>query len=411
MQPGRARRSASAAHGNADMTRLRQMLFNLMSNAAKFTSRGSVEVRVEKFRHDDQEMLSVQVKDSGIGMTPVQMEHLFEPFMQADASTTRKYGGTGLGLAISRHFCQMMGGDISVESEEGKGSTFTIWLPTMVVAGPNVTEATTSDFAAHLVRPQSVERRQQMSTVLVIDDDPVIRDMLEGLLSSQGMRVVLASNGADGLRFARVEKPSLVLLDILMPAPDGWSVLRSFKADAELGEIPIIMLTTESAEETALALGAADYLRKPIDHVQLTGAVKQWLRRGRANSVLVVDDNPLMRAMVAGVMRSERWNVVEAEDGLAALAAVRQAMPTLIVLDLSMPNMTGEEFLAQLSDVPGGGQPLVIVMTGTDMSEETRRKLSERVSRFVLKGEDLAAELRLAIDETLKSCAAIPVAA
>lgn len=383
----------------ADMTRLRQILFNLISNAAKFTHHGTVDVHVNNLPESDQERLAIRISDTGIGMSPEQMERLFEPFMQADVSTTRKYGGTGLGLAISRHFCQMMGGDIAVESEAGKGSTFTIWLPKVVVP---VSGMAVNPREAGLPQGTS-ERREQMSTVLVIDDDPAICELLKQFLTAQGMRVVAAIDSTEGLRMARIERPELVVLDVLMPAPDGWAVLRALKSEEKTRNIPVIMLTTESVEETAEALGAADFVRKPLDIASFSQTVKKWLRRSRSNSVLVVDDDPLLRAMFCRVMRAERWNVRDAEDGEVALNQVRHAMPTLILLDLDMPNMNGEEFLNHLRAEPGGDKVLVIVVSGSQLPEDMRLRVSKQVSRFVMKSDDVAAELRVAVDEVLKS--------
>lgn len=395
----------------ADITRLRQALFNLIGNAAKFSNHGIVDLRVEKVVQDGRELLAMHVTDSGIGMTVDQMTHLFEPFMQADASTTRKYGGTGLGLAISRHFCLLMGGDITVESEEGKGSTFTIWLPTTVVTPAAETDRSAGDASLKPVSLPMVDRRQQMSTVLVVDDDPAICELLTHLLNSVGVRVVTALNSTEALRIARAERPDVILLDILMPAPDGWAVMRSLKAEPTMKDTPIIMLTTEAVEDTALALGAADFIRKPIDLKQLVDTVKKWLRRGPANSVLVVDDDPLHRAFVSSVMRAERWNVREAEDGMAALEQIRREMPTLILLDINMPRMNGEEFVEKLCVEPGSAKPLIIALTGSELSEEARYNLAGRVTRFVLKGDDMKSDLRAAIDDALKSAAAIQVAA
>jgi PAS domain S-box-containing protein len=254
--------SCDAAVGEmrSDTTRLRQVLLNLLSNACKFTDHGRITLEVEPAGHD----LVFRVRDSGIGMTPEQLGRLFQAFSQAEASTAAKYGGTGLGLAITRRLCQLMGGDIRVESQAGAGSTFTVRLP---AAGPDEQAAPT----VH----ESGEPLTRASTVLVIDDDAAARDLVMRCLEKHGMRAVGAADGATGLRLARERHPDAITLDIVMPGMDGWTVLSTLKGDAATAEIPVIMLSMVDEQHLAFELGAADYLTKPVERDHLIRVLRE----------------------------------------------------------------------------------------------------------------------------------------
>ena len=267
---------------HADQTRFRQALLNLASNANKFTENGTVTIAAQRQqRADGRDWITIAVSDTGIGMTPEQMGRLFQEFSQADSSTTRKYGGTGLGLAISRHFCRMMGGDITVESQPGEGSTFTIRLPRMVQPGRGADgerrrrhRASRADVAATAV-----------PRILVVDDDATVRELVARHLERAGFAVVTASGGQEGLRLARELRPAAVTLDIMMPDLDGWTVLAAIKGDPALAAIPVVLMTIVEEKNRGYALGAADYLVKPVDREQARRDAAQHLRlRGRRRS-------------------------------------------------------------------------------------------------------------------------------
>jgi signal transduction histidine kinase len=313
----------------ADQTRLRQVLLNLLSNAAKFTQNGTITLSVERTSangkgareqgsKEDQSsgyqsatgggrnaaaeqgsegdqlspaplyptsppphlpippctpaQIIFRVSDTGIGMTSEQVKRLFEPFSQADSSTTKKYGGTGLGLIISRRFCQMMGGDITVKSEPGQGSTFIVRLPANGRPTPEdepAGEVMPDQPTASLEDSPAVEDNRPL--VLIIDDDPVVRDLLHNYLAKEGFRVKTATNGKEGVCLARRERPEAITLDVLMPGEgaDGWSTLSAIKTDPELAGIPVIMVTIVDDKNKGFILGAADYLTKPIDRERL----------------------------------------------------------------------------------------------------------------------------------------------
>jgi PAS domain S-box-containing protein len=254
---------------HADVTKVRQGLFNLLSNASKFTKQGKVRLSITREQRPDGEWLHFAVSDTGIGMTPEQMGRLFQAFSQADESTTRKFGGTGLGLAITKRFCQMMGGDVTVRSEPGKGTTFTISLPAVVQ------KQDAEDAGSGTKQAPDAE---DGSPVLVIDDDPTVHDLIKRFLGRQGFRVISASSGEEGLKLAREQRPDVIVLDVQMPSMDGWTVLQALKADAELKDIPVVVLTMMDQKNIGYSLGAADYLMKPVDRERMTSVLKKYRR-------------------------------------------------------------------------------------------------------------------------------------
>jgi signal transduction histidine kinase/ActR/RegA family two-component response regulator len=275
----------------ADMTKVRQVLLNLLSNATKFTEHGNITLKISRERIDEQEWICFKVADTGIGMGPEQVNNLFQAFTQADASTTRKYGGTGLGLALSQRLCRLMGGQITVVSERGIGSTFTVRLPTIV--GGNDIE---SDLLAMLaddivlpVPPSGDGASWVGSLVLVIDDDTAVCDVITHYLTQEGFLVETAMNGEAGQRLAQEIRPDVIILDVLMPDIDGWTVLARLKADPEVASIPVIMLTILDDKDLALSLGAADYLIKPIDRGRLVEALMQ--HHLASSDLVTVDDS------------------------------------------------------------------------------------------------------------------------
>jgi signal transduction histidine kinase len=258
----------------ADVTRVRQVLFNLLSNATKFTEKGTVSLEAQLERTGEREWVVFHVRDTGIGLTPDQLGKLFQAFTQADASTSRKYGGTGLGLVISRRFCQMMGGDISVTSEHGRGSTFTVRLPRSVTQA----SAPHSHEAEPEPAPAAPARSREDTLVLVVDDDQNTRDLLTRGLQKEGFEVRAVSTGQQGLELARELRPDAITLDVLMPGMDGWAVLKALKADERTREIPVIMVSMSDDKEIGGTLGASDFLPKPIDREQLARVIRKYRR-------------------------------------------------------------------------------------------------------------------------------------
>jgi signal transduction histidine kinase/CheY-like chemotaxis protein len=349
---------------HTDLTRLRQCLLNLLSNACKFTEKGLIRLSVSRTSAAGEEWVSFTVKDTGIGMSPEQVEKLFVAFTQADLSTTRKYGGTGLGLVITRRLCQMMGGDVLVSSAPGQGSTFTMKLP--AVLRPEDAEA------ARRPPAESPPAVQSGGTILVVDDDPVVREILARVLSKEGFRVVGAARGEDALRLAREERPVAITLDVMMPGMDGWTVLSTLKGDPELAAIPVIMLSIVDDMRLGLALGASDYLTKPLDRQRLVAAIKKWCKKPEGRLALIAEDDPSTREVLRRTLERDGWSVVEAGNGREALEQVARQRPCVIVLDLLMPEMDGFEFLEALRRLPEGQNIPVLVLTVKDLTDEER---------------------------------------
>ena len=377
-----------------DLTKLRQTLFNLLSNACKFTESGRVTLEITR-RAD--RMVSFAVTDTGIGMNAAQMDKLFGEFVQADASTTRKYGGTGLGLAISRKFCRLLGGDITVESEPGRGSTFTAMLPAEAKE-----PAPEPEVAPVATAPVEIPREGARGTLLVIDDDPLSRDLLQRMMEKEGYAVLVASGGAEGLKMARENQPDLITLDVMMPSMDGWAVLTALKADAATAEIPVVMMTMVEDKPMGFALGAADYLTKPIDKAKVLAAVSRRVGRS-GEDVLIVEDDPMAADIVRRTLESGGFRTRHARNGREALQAVHEARPQLIVLDLMMPEMDGFTLLDALRmEGPEFAAIPVVVLSAKDLTPEEREILSGRVQDTLRKGAGQRENLLETIRRNLK---------
>jgi signal transduction histidine kinase/CheY-like chemotaxis protein len=372
----------------SDKVKVRQVLFNLLSNAAKFTREGRITLAARRLAGEGGDRLEFAVSDTGIGMTPEQVARLFEPFSQADASTSRNYGGTGLGLALTRHFCRMLGGDVTVASEAGEGSTFTVTLPQ---AYPGLTGPVPEpDDEGHA------------GTVLVIDDERATHELLKRELGARGYRVVHAPGGAEGLRLAREVRPDAITLDLVMPEPDGWAVLRALKADPELHDIPVVLLTVLGDREMGYALGASDYLTKPIDVGLLTRALNRHQGDdGREPRVLVIDDDPGTREVLRRALAREGWTVAVAVDGYKGLAFLRRSRPAVVLLDLMMPGMDGFEVLDAMRRNEAWRDIPVVVITAKDLTREEVAWLNGRAAKVFQKGAYDRAELAGTVHELI----------
>jgi signal transduction histidine kinase/DNA-binding response OmpR family regulator len=371
----------------SDLTRVRQILFNLLSNACKFTESGTVELTVTS----DAAMegfTTFQVKDSGIGMTPEQISKVFEAFAQADSSTTRRYGGTGLGLAITKKFCEMMGGTISVESEPGKGTRFTVRLPKRSVNRPE--PSSSPEFAPAAM---STTAGESIGHVLVIDDDPVIHSLMKSFLNREGYTVTVAESGPAGLLRARELKPDVITLDIAMPGMDGWSVLSALKNDPAVREIPVVILTMTDNKDLGYALGVTEYLLKPIDRERLAAVLRKFSRLSH-NPILVVEDDPNTRDLLRSILTKDGWSVQTAENGRVALGIAGKTRPGLVLLDLMMPEMDGFAFLEEFRKLPSQEGVPVVVLTAKELTGEDRNRLNGYVNRIMAKGEATESVLR-----------------
>lgn len=400
----------------SDVTKVRQALFNLLSNASKFTENGTITLDVQRMASLDEvgslkekesevqssDLVLFRVSDTGIGMSAEQVGKLFKEFTQADTSTTRKYGGTGLGLAITRRFCQMMGGDVSVESQPGQGTRFTIHLPAQAPKGvPSPEPQTEMVELAPTALPVN-----GAGTLLVIDDDPTARELMKRYLTKEGFQVALAASGDEGLHLARELHPAAITLDVMMPGMDGWAVLSALKADPALADIPVIMLTIVDNKNIGFALGASDYITKPIERERLVRVLNKYRCEEPPCVILVVEDEATIREMMRRMLEKEGWMVAEAENGRVGLEQVVAQQPQLILLDLMMPEMDGFEFVARLRKMPAGQSIPIVVVTAKDITLEDRLKLNGYVEQILSKGaysrEELLGEVR---DLVVRLCA------
>ena len=394
----------------ADLTKVRQCLLNLLSNASKFTEKGTITLQViaqplpevdgqDPLQRAGEEQIAFAVSDTGIGMTPDQLGKLFESFTQADDSTTRKYGGTGLGLAISRRFSRLMGGDITVSSVSGEGSTFTLVVPRGVVT--QGVEDTPKEGSADLPAPQVAPR----ATVLVIDDDPSVRDLAGRALVHQGYAVQTAASGVEGLALARQLRPDVITLDVLMPGMDGWTVLQQLKADPELAQIPVVMMSMLDETDLAQSLGAAASVSKPVGSQKLNDLMAGIIatKTEEASRLLVVEDEPANAELLRRMLEKNGWLVDHAGNGLEALALVASRRPRLILLDLMMPEMDGMAFLEELRRNPLADNIPVLVVTAQTLSADDRARLHGRVSEVLAKGTFTAETLTAQINAILGS--------
>jgi PAS domain S-box-containing protein len=372
---------------HSDQMKVRQVLLNLISNAAKFTKDGAITVTCTVEARNNRAYVVIGVADTGIGMTEEQLESLYDAFTQADSSTTRKYGGTGLGMAISKHFIDILEGDIEVESVFGEGTRFTLRLPLMYEAEEAV-GVEPGEEQKSVPTPEPSRRhtdRIKNVNVLVVDDDAETRELIARHLTREGLNVIEAADGEQGLQMAREYRPDVITLDVMMPAMDGWSVLNKLKEDSDISSIPVIMLTMVDNQNLGYALGACEYLVKPVIRHQLIEVVNRILQENREGTVLVVEDDPDMRALIQTLLQDSGINVVTAENGKVALDMMSEYNPSMILLDLVMPVMDGFEFLRHLRGMSKYQRTPVVVLSAADLSAETRNQLQQVVADVVSK--------------------------
>src|SRR5215510_2549894 len=364
----------------ADSMRLKQILLNLLSNACKFTKEGEVALRVRKVANG-RDWVELAVADNGIGMTAEQQAKLFQDFTQADSLTARRYGGTGLGLAISRKLARMMGGDVKVASEPGKGSVFTVRLPA------------SADAQARSSTGSDSRRSPTAGCVLVIDDDATARELIGDHLKAEGFSVVTAAGGVEGLKLAKDLRPTAITLDVMMPDLDGWSVLAALRQDPELADIPVIMITIVDEHRRGIALGAAGYLTKPIDHERLHRLVSRFRAAAPPTRVLLVEDDAVQRERMRGWLEGPQWAVREAANGREALDRLQQGKPDVILLDLMMPEMDGFAVVAALQKEAAWRDIPVVVITARDLDAKDRERLNSGVQTVLVKERFRPADL------------------
>lgn len=374
-----------------DRTKVKQCLLNVLSNGSKFTQNGKLTLAVERA---DRTKIQIAISDTGIGMSEEQLGRLFQAFSQADASTTKKFGGTGLGLAITRHFCRLLGGDIYVESQVGEGSTFTIVIPDQK-AEPERSEVSIDP---QRPTPDVIDEGESSITVLVVDDDAASRDLLTTNLRREGYQTIQARGGDEALELALKLKPDAITLDVLMPKTDGWAVLSALKANPELCDIPVIMVTVAPDRGIGLSLGAAEVMTKPVDRAELTSLLRNLLSRD--GPILLVEDDTATRDTVRNTIERMGLTVAEVTNGRMALSWLAEnRTPALILLDLMMPEMDGFEFLDTFNSRVDWRHVPVVVITAKQLTAAERGMLSVRT--IIEKGNSIDRDIAAAVGKAV----------
>jgi signal transduction histidine kinase/DNA-binding response OmpR family regulator/HAMP domain-containing protein len=383
-----------------DRTKLKQSLLNILSNANKFTENGRVTLVAERIQNG-RTAVRFAISDTGIGMSEEQLGRLFQAFSQAETTTSQKYGGTGLGLVITRNFCQLLGGDVTVASKPGEGSTFAITLPDRAAIQPHVKS---------IDAPQIAGEVENTTTVLVVDDDAAARDLLTANLKGAGYRLIHAASGTEALNLARMVRPDAITLDVLMPKPDGWDVLTALKADAQLRDIPVIMVTVLSERGIGLSLGAVEVLTKPVDRAQLSALMHSLLRR--EGPVLLVEDDAGARELICQSIEKMGLAVAEVFNGRQALTWLgAHPAPAMILLDLVMPEMDGFEVLDALAARADWRDIPVIVITAKQLTAAERERLLRQAQKIISKGAASRLDIAAAVGEALRRPARMPAGA
>jgi len=387
----------------ADQTRLKQVVLNLISNACKFTEKGKVTVSIDKINQEGGDLISIDVSDTGIGMSEEQMAKLFNSFVQADSSTTRKYGGTGLGLTISKQLAILMGGDVVVNSELGNGTTFTAtFLADFIGASESLKNLSTQ--TSSLIENVVSLENSLGKTVLIIDDDPTVSELMKRQLIKENYKVVVAPNGKEGIRLARDLKPDVITLDILMPEMDGWSVLRTLKADPEVSDIPVIMASILDEKNKGFSLGAADFLSKPVQKEYLMKSIRNLIGNKDNLKICLIEDDDSLRFTMREILEKQDVKIIEAENGKIGMSILQneEIKPDLILLDLMMPVMNGFEFLKTIRETDLSTIP-ILVLTGADLSEEEKKFLSGETLKILEKSDDTFSTIVKEVGNVIKA--------
>ena len=382
---------AEAGEALVDAGKLKQMLLNLVSNAIKFTPEdGAVAITAARLAS----AIEISVTDTGIGISESDQAHLFQEFHQVDQGPGRRQQGTGLGLALTRRFAALHGGEVTVHSEVGKGSVFTLRLPVqapVAVAPPRV-----------VAKPPDMSR----PLVLVIEDDPAAAELLGRQLEGNGFRTQVAHTGTAALAMARELRPAAITLDILLPELDGWEVMTQLKRDAATSDIPIVVVSVVDNPELGMALGALDYFVKPIDGKELVSRLDRFrFKRSKGTTVLVVDDDASNRLWLTTVLEPAGFAVINAGGGREAIEIAKARRPDLVLLDLMMPDVNGFAVVEALRSDPATQHVPIMILTARNLTAADKRQLNGHVSTILSRGSTAAADLI----EHLRQLVAAPV--
>jgi signal transduction histidine kinase/DNA-binding response OmpR family regulator len=389
----------------ADPTKVSQALMNLLSNAAKFTEQGTITLTVQRTRHDDEERIQFHVQDTGIGLGQADVQNIFQAFSQADSSTTRKYGGTGLGLAISRHYCQMMGGGLTAQGKPGEGSLFTIELPVQVneMAGlqPEISasQLLSRDPKALRISDAEGERRQYVSKVLIIDENPEICAVLIDHLQQSGFDAFAVHTEPEALEKAYACNPDIIVLDMLLSGQDGWSVLTKLKQDPALEDIPVIAMSMMEDKSMGVALGAIDYLPKPIEPAKLLSLVNKNVRKNTQAPILLIEADRHIRQSIVASLQSTQLKFLHAERAAEAFNVLDEQIPSLIIHNLLMEDMDGLELVSRLRSNSQWRSIPHITYSAEALSDQDHQRLQQSVNKVL---HDKSMNRRQTLQEVLE---------
>ncbi len=372
---------------NADAAKFKQIVFNLLSNAVKFSPDHSrIEIRASSVQRDGSPIgvpaISIEVQDQGIGIAPHDLDVIFEEFRQAEDGFVRQYGGTGLGLTLVRRFLEIQGGSISVESQLGVGTTFTLLIPQNVLPLMRDFEEDRGTSEGSLdLRPR----------VLIVEDDPIAYANLSTILHPEGYATIRARRGDVVREIVLREKPVAIALDLVLPGLDGWEVLKDLKSDPDTSHIPIIVVTLLQNRELGMALGADDFFLKPVDPALFRTRLHALTLRHRRHEpplVLMIDDDPDTHILLNETIQKLGYDTLSTDNGEKGLHVARSEKPDLIILDLMMPVLDGFETLAHLRNDPITSDIPVVVLTEHDLSHEERQALEGQISALFSKRAD-----------------------
>ncbi len=391
-----------------DGAKLEQIVNNLLGNAFKFTRQGSVRTLISRPSAaavalvpglDPARAIAMSVADTGVGIPKDKHEKVFQAFEQVDASTSREFGGTGLGLTISRSLAQLLGGEIHLQSEPGRGTVFTIVLPERY-AGAQAAVATDVGDAGPVAAlppaakmpaaPAIPDDRDELAAgdtvILIVEDDQAFARILADMVRRKGFRILAAGDGESALALARQFRPTGVLLDIMLPGMDGWTVMNRLKADVTTRHIPVHFISAVDEHTRGLEMGAVGFLTKPVSRDDVSEAFERLLHfsAGKPRSVLIVDDDSASRLAVQKLISSEATEISEAASGEEALQKLSAGHFDCIVLDLGLPGMDGFEFLDRAAQA--GRVPPVVVYSGRELSKEESLRLRQYTDSIVIKG-------------------------
>jgi signal transduction histidine kinase/CheY-like chemotaxis protein len=379
----------------SDERKIRQILFNLISNACKHSEVSTIDVTVQEKENNNNRYLSFNIKDTGEGIPKIKLEQIFEPFCQADSTDTRQ--GTGLGLTLAKAYTELLGGNIYVESKEGIGSTFT----SEILQDYWASKEQKAQISLEEIR--EITPSSQKEKILVIDDDIIFLDLINTRLVKEGFTVYTANSGHRGLQKAKQILPDIIILDIVMPDIDGWTVYKNLKSTPLLSEIPVVIITIGDYQKMAKDFGVVDFLAKPINWKLLSKILEQYKTVTKSRYILVVDDDSATRIILRKMLVKDGWRVEEAKHGKDAISCIEKDKPELILLDLLMPVMDGFEFLNIVNDNDKLKKIPIIVITSKDLTEEDYSFLTTNVDQVIQKGKYTRKELIGRIDTAIKA--------